>query len=70
MASGIIPRPLWSQIILFPINIVYPSIIKNKVISFYISDAYDNLLLFGVNGTVVLNKNIRGFKGKNGYSRA
>jgi hypothetical protein len=35
-----------------PINIVYPSIIRNNMLSFYISDVYDDLLLFGVNGTV------------------
>jgi glucose/arabinose dehydrogenase len=48
----------------FPLNITYPSIIKNNLISFYISDAYDNLVLFGTNGTAVLNKGIRGHKGR------
>lgn len=48
----------------FPLNIVYPSIIKNNLVSFYISDAYDNLLVFGVNGTVVMNKSVRGLKGR------
>ena len=47
-----------------PINIAYPSIIKNNMLNLYISDAYDNLVLFAVNGTVILNKSIRGFKGR------
>jgi hypothetical protein len=34
------------------------------MLSFYISDVYDDLLLFGINGTVFLHKNIRGYKGK------
>jgi hypothetical protein len=47
-----------------PLNIVYPSIIKNNLLSFYISDAYDELLLFAVNGTLILHKNIKGNKGR------
>jgi len=44
-------------------NFIYPSIIKNGVISLRVSDAYDNVTIFGTNGSVILNKNIRGFKG-------
>ncbi|HZI53729.1 MAG TPA: T9SS type A sorting domain-containing protein, partial [Chitinophagaceae bacterium] len=44
-------------------NFIYPSIIRNGVISLRISDAYDNVTIFGTNGAVILNKNIRGFKG-------
>jgi len=47
-----------------PLNIVYPSIIKNNMLSFYISDVYNDLLLFGVNGTLILHKNIKGNKGR------
>ena len=47
-----------------PLNIVYPSIIKNNMLNLFISDAYDNLVLFAANGTVILNKSIRGFKGR------
>jgi glucose/arabinose dehydrogenase len=44
-------------------NYVYPNIIRNGVISLRLSDAYDNVALIGINGTVILNKSIRGFKG-------
>ena len=44
-------------------NFVYPTIIRNGVISLRLSDAYDNVTLIGINGAVILNKNIRGFKG-------
>jgi glucose/arabinose dehydrogenase len=47
-----------------PLNVVYPSIIKNNMLSFYISDVYDDLLLFGVNGSLILHKNIKGNKGR------
>ena len=45
-------------------NFIFPSIIRNNMLSFYISDVYDDLLLFGLNGTVFLHKNISGYKGR------
>ena len=45
-------------------NFIFPSIIRNSVLSFHTSDIYDNILLFGVNGTVFLHKDIRGLKGR------
>jgi glucose/arabinose dehydrogenase len=44
-------------------NYVYPTIIRNGIISLRLSDAYDNVTLIGINGSIILNKNIRGFKG-------
>jgi glucose/arabinose dehydrogenase len=44
-------------------NYVYPTIIRNGVISLRLSDSYDNVTLIGINGSVILNKSIRGFKG-------
>ncbi len=44
-------------------NFVYPSIIRNGVISLRLSDSYDNITLIGINGSVILNRSIRGFKG-------
>src|SRR4030095_3959565 len=44
-------------------NYVYPNIIRNGVISLRLSDAYDNVTLIGINGSIILNKSIRGFKG-------
>lgn len=48
------------------INFVSPSVIRDRVLNLYISDAYDNLLLFGINGSLILNKNLNGFKGRMG----
>jgi glucose/arabinose dehydrogenase len=45
-------------------NFIFPSVIRNNMVSLYISDTYDNLLLFAANGTIVQTKNIRGFKGR------
>jgi len=45
-------------------NFIIPSVIKNNMANVFISDGYDNLLLFGVNGALVWIKNIRGFKGR------
>jgi glucose/arabinose dehydrogenase len=47
-----------------PVNIVYPSVIRNNTVNFYISDAYDQLLLFNTNGTVLANRSVRGLKGR------
>ena len=44
-------------------NFVYPTIIRNGVISLRLADAYDDVALIGMNGSVILNKSIRGFKG-------
>jgi len=44
-------------------NYVYPTIIRNGIISLRLSDAYDNVTLIGINGSIILNKNIGGFKG-------
>lgn len=44
-------------------NFIYPNIVRNGVISLRVSEAYDHVTIFGTNGTVFLNKNIRGFKG-------
>lgn len=46
------------------INFVNPSVIRDRMLNLYISDAYDNLILFGINGSVLFNKNLNGFKGR------
>jgi glucose/arabinose dehydrogenase len=45
-------------------NFVFPSVIRSRQLSFYISDTYDQFFLFSLNGSVVFRKNIRGLKGK------
>ncbi|MGZ8540748.1 MAG: T9SS type A sorting domain-containing protein, partial [Chitinophagaceae bacterium] len=41
-------------------NFIYPSIITNNVINCFIPDAYDYLQAFGMNGSLLLKKDIRG----------
>lgn len=45
-------------------NFIYPSIITNNVINCFIPDAYDYLQVFGMNGSLLLKKDIRGITGR------
>lgn len=45
-------------------NFIYPSVIRNRQVNFYISDSYDEIIFYGVNGALALKKSVRGFKGR------
>ena len=45
-------------------NFIYPSVITNKVMNFFIPGAFDYLQVFSMNGALVLKKDIRGMTGR------
>ncbi len=46
------------------ISFIFPNVIRTRLMTTYISDAYDNLLIYTINGKLMMHKSVRGFKGR------